>query len=151
MSRFTQSGGAAFSSNRDDWETPEDLFEQIENLYGPFTLDPASSDKNAKTLKHFTIDDNGLKRSWKGETVFVNPPYGRKIGDWVRKAFEEHFLNGVKVVMLLPARTDTKWFHDYIYKLKGVEILFLEGRVKFEIDGKSLNSAPFPSMVVAYK
>ncbi|QHJ77211.1 MAG: hypothetical protein [Bacteriophage sp.] len=151
MSKFTQANGAAFSSNRDDWETPEDLFEQIEHLYGPFTLDPASSDKNAKTVKHFTIEDDGLKRSWKGETVFVNPPYGRKISEWVRKAFEEHFLNGVKVVMLLPARTDTKWFHDYIYKLKDVEILFLEGRVKFEIDGKSLNSAPFPSMVVVYK
>lgn len=148
--KFTDYGGAAYSSNRSDWETPKKLFDDLNEKFGPFTLDPASSDLNAKTVKHYTVEDNGLSKSWEGENVFVNPPYGRKIGDWVRKSFEEHILHNIQIVMLLPARTDTKWFHDYIYKLSYVDIYFIKGRVKFEIDGKALNSAPFPSMVVVY-
>lgn len=80
-----------------------------------------------------------------GHNVFVNPPYGREIGNWVEKAFRTNEEHGNLVVMLLPARTDTKWFHEYIYHK--AEIRFIRGRLKF---GNSKNAAPFPSMVVIY-
>ena len=92
-----------------------------------------------------TKEQDGLKHPWKG-TVWCNPPYGRGIGQWVRRALFAS-VSGSTVVMLLPARTDTKWFHDYIYKRNNVEIRFIRGRLKF---GGSKNSAPFPSMVVVF-
>lgn len=107
-----------------------------------FTLDPCATKENAKCGKFYTKEDDGLSKSWDGERVFMNPPYGREIGKWVKKASEIE--NGV-CVCLLPARTDTAWFHDYI-EGKG-DITFIRGRVKFG-DGK--NSAPFPSMIVIF-
>lgn len=145
MSNFYSAGAAAMTSDRDDWETPQDLFDRLDATYH-FTLDPCSTHENAKCEKHFTAEDDGLSRSWAGETVFCNPPYGRSIGAWVRKCSEES--RHAKVVMLIPARTDTAYFHDYIYRKARVE--FLRGRLKFERGGRSLNAAPFPSMIVEF-
>lgn len=133
-----------FSSQTDNWSTPQYFFDLLDSEFG-FSLDPCCTHENAKCKKHYTKEDDGLKHSWAGEVVFCNPPYGRDIGKWVRKGYEES-LNGALVVMLLPARTDTRWFHEYIYH-KAKEIRFIKGRLKF---GNSANSAPFPSMVVIY-
>ena len=145
MSNFYTTNGAAFSSNKEDWETPQWLFNELDSVYH-FTLDPCSTHQNAKCKKHFTIEENGLIQSWKGETVFVNPPYGRDIKKWVEKCFDES--KHAKIVMLIPARTDTSYFHDWIYRK--AKIRFLRGRLKFEINGIPQNSAPFPSMIVEY-
>lgn len=107
------------------------------------------SDKSAKCAKYFTPEIDGLRQSWGvGGAVFCNPPYGREIGKWVQKAYEEA-KKGVKIVLLIPARTDTKWFHNYIYGK--AEIRFLRGRLKFtDEEGNAENNAPFPSMLVIY-
>ena len=111
-----------------------------------FTLDPAANEENNKCETFFTKEQNGLTCLWGGHTVFCNPPYGREIGKWVQKAWEEHKTSGNTVVMLLPARTDTRWFHEFIYGK--AEIRFVRGRLKF---GNATNSAPFPSMVVVWR
>ena len=136
---------ALFSSQRSDWETPQDLFERLDEEFH-FTLDPAASEGCHKCSRFFTEEQDGLLQPWTGERVFCNPPYGRKIGDWAKKACEEAQNPDTIVVMLLPARTDTRWFHRYIYGK--AEIRFLKGRLKF---GKAKNSAPFPSMVVIWE
>lgn len=133
------------TSRKNDWETPQALFEQLDAIHH-FTLDPCSTHDNAKCAKHYTVEDDGLSKSWEGESVFCNPPYGRNIGEWVRKCAEES--KHAHVVMLIPARTDTAYFHDYIYHKADIE--FLRGRLKFEQGGKALQSAPFPSMVVVF-
>lgn len=132
-----------FSSKSEEWETPQDLFNKLNKEFD-FTVDVASSDDNYKVEKYYTEKENGLLQNWDNEKVWCNPPYGRKIGEWVKKASESKGL----VVMLIPARTDTKWFHDYIYQKENVEIRFIKGRLKF---GESTNSAPFPSMIVIFK
>lgn len=135
-----------FSSKKDDWETPQEVFDKLKEEFH-FTLDPCADENNHKCKKYFTREQNGLLQDWKSETVFCNPPYGRKIGLWVRKCYL-HGKNGDGLaVMLIPARTDTKWFHEYIYNNKNAEIRFLKGRLKF---GGSKNSAPFPSMIVIF-
>lgn len=140
-----------FSSASEEWGTPQDLFDGLNSVYN-FTLDPSASDYNHKCEKYFTKDDDGLSKSWSGETVFCNPPYGRHIGDWVKKAYDES-LKGTKIVMLIPARTDTRWFHDYIYRKNNVRVEFIRGRLKF-VDclnrEKKANSATFPSMLVFF-
>jgi site-specific DNA-methyltransferase (adenine-specific) len=133
-----------FSSKTDLWETPQDLFDKLNNEF-QFTLDVCATPENAKCDNFYTKEQDGLKYPWKG-AVWCNPPYGRGIGQWVRRALFAS-VSGSTVVMLLPARTDTKWFHDYIYKRNNVEIRFIRGRLKF---GGSKNSAPFPSMVVVF-
>lgn len=133
-----------FSSKTDLWETPQDLFDKLNNEF-QFTLDVCATPENAKCDKFYTKEQDGLKHPWKG-TVWCNPPYGRGIGQWVRRALFAS-VSGSTVVMLLPAITDTKWFHDYIYKRNNVGIRFIRGRLKF---GGSKNSAPFPSMVVVF-
>lgn len=133
-----------FSSETDLWSTPQEFFDKLNEEFN-FTLDPCSTHENAKCRLHFTIEEDGLKQDWGGETVYCNPPYGREISKWVKKCYEEGQRKHTKVVMLLPARTDTKWFHDYIYKK--AKIRFIKGRLKF---GDSKNSAPFPSMVVIF-
>ncbi|GED18212.1 DNA N-6-adenine-methyltransferase [Aneurinibacillus migulanus] len=132
-----------FSSATDEWATPQDFFDQLNQEFH-FTLDPCATHESAKCARYFTEEDNGLAQDWTGEIVFMNPPYGRVLGQWVKKAFEES-IKGATVVCLLPARTDTRWFHDYIYHR--AEIRFVKGRLKF---GDSKNSAPFPSMVVIF-
>ena len=103
---------------------------------------------------------DGFNKSWKGEVVFCNPPYGKEIGKWVKKCYEESKQDNTTVVMLIPSRTDTRWFHDYIYKKENVEIRFIKGRLKFvnrllpswNPEGNfKLQSAPFPSMVVVFR
>ena len=144
-----------FSSATDDWATPQQTFDWLNREYGPFDIDVCASAKNAKCENYFGLDNgtDGLRDPWRPYAdlatmdpvrCFMNPPYGRTIGAWVRKAYEES-QRGCLVVCLLPARTDTKWFHDYCTKGK---IEFLRGRLKF---GGAKNSAPFPSMVVVFQ
>lgn len=135
-----------FSHKSDEWTTPQDLFDSLNNEF-KFTLDPCATDDNHKCDKYFTIKNNGLLQEWENEVVFCNPPYS-KIRQWVFKAFWENFYFDTKIVMLIPARTDTIWFHEYIYNNPNVEIRFIKGRLKF---GDSKNSAPFPSMIVIFK
>jgi site-specific DNA-methyltransferase (adenine-specific) len=135
------------SSNTSEWSTPQVLFDRLNAEYH-FTLDPCSTHENAKCAKHYTIAEDGLRQSWQGERVFMNPPYGRAIKDWICKARVTSSCVGTLVVGLLPARTDTEWFHQYIYNLPNVQIEFLRGRLKF---GGCKNSAPFPSMLVVWK
>ncbi len=130
-----------FMSETVEWATPQSLFDELDAEFN-FTVDPCATKENAKCRKFYTKEDDGLSLSWDYERVFMNPPYGREIGGWVKKASEA---TGGVVVCLLPARTDTRWFHDYIYGKS--EIRFIKGRVKFG-DGK--NSAPFPSMIVVF-
>ena len=134
-----------FSSKTDEWSTPQDFFDELNKEFN-FTLDPCATPENAKCEKYYTKEDDGLKQDWSGETVFCNPPYGRGIKDWVKKCYEESKKPNTTVVMLIPARTDTSYFHDYIYH-KAKEIRFIRGRLKF---GNAKNSAPFPSMVVIF-
>ena len=134
-----------FSSKEEKWATPQDFFDKLNDEFH-FTLDAAASPDNAKCTNYFTEEQDGLAQSWGGHTVWCNPPYCRKTGLWVKKAYEEHQRTGCTVVMLLPSRTDVRWFHDYI--LGKAEIRFIKGRLKF---GGSKNSAPFPSIVVIYR
>lgn len=133
---------ALFSSNKTDWATPQEFFDDL-NCQFHFTLDPCASEENHKCDKYYTKQDNGLKKDWGNERVFCNPPYGRGIYYWVKKCAEHKGL----CVMLIPARTDTKWFHEFIYQKPNVEIRFVRGRIKF--DGAK-NVAPFPSMIVVF-
>lgn len=128
-----------FSSKTDLWETPQDLFDKYNAIYH-FETDVCALPTNAKCDKYFTPEIDGLKQEWKG-VCWCNPPYGRQIGKWVEKASKSSAL----VVMLLPARTDTKWFHEYCLPYGKIE--FLKGRLKF---GNSKNSAPFPSMILVF-
>jgi phage N-6-adenine-methyltransferase len=132
-----------FSSKTVEWATPQEVFDELDQEY-KFTLDPCATDENAKCSQYYTMDDDGLKQDWGDERVFMNPPYGREITHWMKKAYESS-LNGATVVCLPPARTDTKWWHDYA--MKG-EIYLIKGRLKF---GGAKNGAPFPSAVVVFK
>lgn len=134
-----------FSSKTDLWSTPQDFYNNLDKEFN-FNLDPCSTHENAKCEEHFTIVEDGLKQNWGGYTVFCNPPYGRELKKWVEKAYLESKKDNTKVVMLIPARTDTIYFHNYIYG-KAKEIRFIKGRLKF---GECKNPAPFPSMVVVF-
>lgn len=133
-----------FSSKSDCWETPQDFFDSLNDEFG-FDLDVCALPENAKCQNYYTPEQDGLSKPWKG-VIWCNPPYGREIGKWVHKAFSENQKENNYIVMLLPARTDTRWFHEYINGK--AEIRFIRGRLKF---GNSKNSAPFPSMVIVYK
>jgi phage N-6-adenine-methyltransferase len=130
-----------FSSNTDLWATPWDFFEKLDDEFD-FNLDVCATKENAKCRNFYDKETNGLDQPWLGN-CWMNPPYGREIGKWVKKAYEESH-KGATVVCLLPARTDTRWWHDYC--MKG-EIRLVRGRLKF---GDSTNSAPFPSAVVIF-
>jgi phage N-6-adenine-methyltransferase len=132
-----------FSSRSDEWPTPEWFFNALNERFH-FTLDPCATQENAKCKRYFTRLENGLAQDWRGHTVFMNPPYGREIGLWMKKAFDSSN-EGVTVVCLVPARTDTKWWHAYA--VKG-DVTFLQGRLKF---GNASASAPFPSAVVVFR
>lgn len=130
-----------YSSATDLWATPQDFFDRYNERFG-FTLDVCASPENAKCARYFTKEDDGLAQPWEG-ICWMNPPYGRVIGHWMQKAYESSRA-GATVVCLVPARTDTRWWHDYA--MKG-EIEFIRGRLKF---GGVKNSAPFPSAVVVF-
>lgn len=130
-----------FSSKTDLWSTPQEFFDKYNELY-KFDVDVCASKENAKCTKFYTKEDDGLSKEWAGK-CWMNPPYGRTIKQWMKKAYESS-LNGVTVVCLVPSRTDTAWWHDYA--VKG-QIEFIRGRLKF---GGNKNSAPFPSAVVIF-
>lgn len=134
-----------FTSDTPEWGTPQGFFDKLNDEFH-FDLDIAASDENHKCDRYYTKETDGLahKNDWSGN-VWCNPPYGRVIGEWVKACAE--YTKG-NCVMLLPARTDTKWFHDYIYNDKRAEIRFIKGRLHFN---NSKNSAPFPSMVVIFR
>lgn len=134
-----------FSSKTTEWATPSDLFEKLDKEFH-FNLDPCCTHENAKCEVHFTKEEDGLKQSWGGYNVFCNPPYGSDIKHWVRKCYEESRKPNTTVVLLIPARTDTSYFHDYIYH-KVREIRFIRGRLHFN---DSPQGAPFPSMIVIF-
>ncbi|MEE9491240.1 MAG: DNA N-6-adenine-methyltransferase, partial [Dehalococcoidia bacterium] len=132
-----------FSSGTGDWATPQEFFERLDAEFH-FTLDPCATPDNAKCKHFYTLRDNGLAQPWTG-AVFCNPPYGSEIKRWVRKAYREAQA-GAAVVCLLPARTDTRWWHGYV--MRAHEIRFVKGRLKF---GGGASSAPFPSAVVIFR
>lgn len=135
------------TSNSEEWETPRDLFDQLNAVFH-FDLDVCATDKNAKCHIWFTKEMDGLKQKWFDyctQIAWMNPPYGSGITDWIKKAYSES-LDGMTVVCLLPSRTDTRWFHEWI--VGKAEITFLQGRLKF---GGCKNSAPFPSMIAVYR
>ena len=130
-----------FSSATDLWSTPQDFFDRYNKIYG-FDTDVCANIENAKCDKFYTKEDDGLSKTWTG-VCWMNPPYGREIGKWMKKAYDSA-LKGAVVVCLVPARTDTNWWHEYA--IKG-NVEFIRGRLKF---GGSKNSAPFPSAVVIF-
>ena len=132
-----------FSSVKNEWETPPELFAKWDRLFH-FELDVCATSQNTKCVRYFTPEDDGLSQSWAHYVCWMNPPYGRKIITWVHKAYEES-LRGATVVCLLPARTDTRWWHEYC--MKG-EIIFLRGRLKFV---GAPHSATFPSAIVIFR
>ena len=134
-----------FSSRSCEWETPQWLFDNLDEEFH-FTIDVAADHDNRKCVRYYTAEDDGLSKSWKGETVWLNPPYGLEAKKWVKKAYEESQRHGITVVVLVPARTDTALFHDYVLG-KG-EIRFIRGRLHYS---NSKNPAAFPSMIVVYR
>jgi len=142
------------SSDKDDWRTPIKVFNEIDKEHGPFTLDAAADDKNHLCDEYFTMDDDALKQKWSG-IVWVNPPYGRIGPLFVRKAWIES--EHCKVVMLIPARPDTSYWHKYILDdegrgfQRGVSVRFWPGRIKFTNPNSSnTGAAPFPAAVVVF-
>ena len=132
-----------FSSDSMLWATPEDFFNKLNNKY-KFTLDPCADHQNHKCDKYYTVEDDGLSKSWKNEIVFMNPPYGKHTATWMAKAWNEA-KKGATVVCLVPARTDTRWWHRYC--MRASKIYFVKGRLKF---GGNQNPAPFPSAVIVF-
>jgi len=132
-----------FTSGTDEWETPQELFDAVNGIFH-FTLDVCATSTNAKCRRYFTKVDNGLVQTWSG-VCWMNPLYGREISLWVRKAYESSREAGTVVVCLLPARTDTRWWHDYVIAHTSL-ILFIRGRLRFSGKGP----APFPSALVVF-
>ena len=152
---ITKRNPQLFTSNSSEWETPQWLFDKYNKEYN-FTLDVCATKENTKCKKYFTKKENGLLQDWGKHTCWMNPPYGREIGKWVEKAYKSS-LNGSTVVCLVPSRTDTRWWHDFI--MRG-EIIFLKGRLKminrmhkdYRKNGDfKISSAPFPSAIVVFK
>ena len=144
-------GAAMFSSKRDDWATPPALFAELNAEFG-FTLDPCCKVATAKCDKFFAIDrgDDGLAESWQGETVFMNPPYGKSVSTWMERAYRAAREEGATVVALVPCSADTGWWHEHVLAA-GAEVRFVKGRVRFFQDGRPGGHAPFASAVVIYR
>ena len=158
-----------FTNKSNEWETPRSLFKELDDEFN-FTIDVCATKESAKCERFYNKQSNGLAQSWENEIAFMNPPYGREIGTWIEKAYRES-LNGAIVVCLIPARTDTRYWHDYIFP--NAEVRFLKGRVKFLNNGEEVEyieqlglfgeeqsevvtsdgdmPAPFPSAVVIFK
>lgn len=155
------------TSDTEEWETPQPLFDAWHERFR-FDVDVCSTHENAKCERHWTKEEDGLKQDWSGLRCWMNPPYGKYIAWWIRKARDSAVNGGALVVLLLPARTDTKWYHRYIYDRKESkrqgktvwrpwvkEVDFMPGRREFK-QGQTLgwveqNTAPFPSMVVVFE
>lgn len=135
-----------WSADKDEWATSQDFYDGLNDKYS-FTLDPCADSTNAKCSKFYTMNDDGLSKDWGGETVFCNPPYS-KAKEWMQKAYEESKKPNTRIVMLIPARTDVRYFHDYCMDGSVCsEIILIKGRLKF---GGSKNAAPFPSILVIF-
>ena len=133
------------SSKSNEWETPQDLFDGLDSEFH-FTLDPCATKENAKCEKFYTKEDDGLFKSWAGESVFMNPPFGREIGKWVKHAYEQSLKDQTILVGLIPCRTETAYWQDYI--IPYAEVRFIRGRIKFV--GSPYN-APFPSAIIIWR
>jgi len=135
-----------FSSGKDDWETPDDLFKEWDEIRGfYFDLDVCANSENKKVISYFDENKDGLSQRWHGN-CWCNPPYS-KSKFWIKKAYDSAIEGTATTVMLIPARTDTKAFHQYIYKKSNVEIEFIKGRLQFK---GAKYKAPFPSMIVIF-
>ena len=132
-----------FTSGYSDWETPQEFFDAVYEIYR-FDLDVCATHSNAKCPRYYTKKEDGLLQTWSG-ICWMNPPYGREIARWVRKAYESALNPGTVVVCLLPARTDTRWWHDYVIA-HAQRVVFIKGRLRFSGKG----SAPFPSALVVF-
>ena len=138
---------AMVSSKSNEWATPKKLFEYLDSQF-KFTLDPCSTHENAKCNKHYTIEDDGLTKSWKDDAVFINPPYGGMTRAWIEKSIQEVRLGGALViVMLIVSSTDRSYWHDLIDK-EANEIWFLRGRIKFN---EVKSTAPFASAIIIFR
>lgn len=135
---------AIYASNSDEWETPDTIYQSLDNEFH-FTLDPCATDQNHKCEQYYTQSENGLLQNWGGNRVFCNPPYSH-VAAWVEKAYREAMQDNTIVVLLIPSRTDTKYFHNFIYHR--AEIRYIKGRLKF---GDAVYNAPFPSMIVIFR
>ena len=145
---MTESRGYMLKAQSTEYGTPQELFDELHTEFD-FTLDVAASDENAKCARYFTKEEDGLQQDWSGERCFMNPPYGYGLKHWCGKAYRETrnpFSRAELVVGLLPVRTDTRWFHDYIYH--SAELRFLKGRLKFE---GGTHASTFPSMIVIWR
>lgn len=136
-------GSGLFTSIRPDWETPRWLFQHFDERFH-FTLDVCASAANAKCARYFTVQEDGMARPWAGERCWCNPPYGKEIGDWMWKAAAEAD-SALVITCLIPARTDTAWWHRHV--ARKAKVIFLRGRVRFE---GAKGSAPFPSALAVY-
>lgn len=153
---------ALFTSKNQEWETPQELFNQLNEEFN-FTIDLAGNSINHKLQHYYNLEQDSLKQDWSNQRAFLNPPYGRKIGQWIKKCAKTQQENrqlvippydiGLPVIVaLLPARTSNNWFHKYCYNQPGVDVRFIKGRLKFELGGEPVeNSAPFPSMIVIWR
>lgn len=142
-----------FSSKRQDWATPQHIFDELNREFN-FTLDPCCTERTAKCKKFYTPKEDGLSQSWEGERCFVNPPFGREQAAWIKKGWEESRKPNTLVVFLIPARTDTRHFHKYLYPY--AELRFIKGRLKFvnpdsDLPKEKWTASPFPSMVCILK
>ena len=135
------------SSDKMDWGTPKAFFDSLNEEFH-FTVDVCASDWNKKLERFWSESDDALVQDWSGEVCFMNPPYGRDIKHWVKKAYDES-LKGAVVVGLIPSRTDTSYWHDFIQGK--AEVRFLRGRLKFERPEGAGDPAPFPSAVIIWK
>jgi phage N-6-adenine-methyltransferase len=136
---------ALYSSASGDWETPEALFRHVQAEFGPLTLDVCATEETAKCPRYFDRESDGLAQPWDAPW-WCNPPYGRAVGQWISRGVRAVFdvQSSPRGVFLLPARTDTAWFHDLLYRHPGIDLVFLRGRVRFV---GATASAPFPSLL----
>lgn len=134
-----------FLNENENWATPKDLFQQLSEDYGPFDLDVCATKESAKCASFYSKEEDAFTKNWHrdGSRAYMNPPYGRQVAGWLQKAYIESKC-GLKIVCLLPARTDTAWFHDIASK--GI-VRFIRGRVRFE---GATAGAPFPSLLVLF-
>lgn len=148
IGRATQIHEGMFTSSADDWTTPDDFYQLLDSEFG-FTLDPCCYAETAKCARYFTKEDDGLRQDWTG-SVFMNPPYGREIGAWVRKAYEAAQTTADVVVCLIPSRTCSQWWHRYC--MRAAEIRLVCGRLRFGGQKPEKDhDAPFPNAVIVFR
>lgn len=139
-----------YNGNGRNWETPPEIFKPLNDEFR-FTLDPCATHSSAKCDRYYTEDEDGLSKSWAGEVVFMNPPYGKEVYAWVKKARREAQIGGATVVGLLPASTDLSWWHEEVIAHPGVELRWIRGRVRFLTGGPYRASGFFASVIVVWR